>query len=95
MISCDTRMVFIDLGQRMLPEGKEIASLTRWVNSSVEISVQSRMKILVVVGGSLTVQNSLYKDARCYMMVKKGAMSSRDLPQRRVARRNTTLPLVH
>lgn len=40
MISCDTRMIFIDLGQRKFPEGMKIPVLTRLNNESIEVSVR-------------------------------------------------------
>lgn len=68
-------MIFIDPGQRKLPEGMEIATLTRLDNESIVLSVASRIRRVAAVRNSLTVQND-NKDARCRMMVQKGAISS-------------------
>lgn len=68
-------MIFIDPGQRKLPEGIEIATLTRVDNESIALSVASRIRRVAVVGNSLTVRNG-NKDGRCCMMVQKGAISS-------------------
>lgn len=87
-------MIFIDPGQRKLPEGMEIVTLTRLDNESIVLSVASRKRRVAVVRNSFTVKND-NKDARCCMMVRKGAIASRKLPQRRVTRRNFTLVLVH
>lgn len=67
-------MILIDSGQRKLPEGMEIATLTRLDNESIVLSVASRIRRVAVVRNSLTMQND-NKDVQCCMMVQKGAIS--------------------